>query len=252
MDKTILLIHPYDKSTSFLDRIKNHLQVEFPTNLHYFSVKPVADSHNECLEVIKNFTSNGLLLFMGHGKSNCLYGAKGDYYGTLESEAVKAEQPDKYFYEDNFIGGHNIEVFSGKKIISLSCNSNGQLARMSIESGAKVFLGFGDLPTSIEELKDNGVKSKPGVSLGKIEKALKTEINDIIKKSIAIGISKQYSFKELVALVHFITNQKIAFYLVNQKSISERKLIANYLYTFKRDIKIYGDPNEKIINQLSV
>ena len=246
MDKKILIVHPYDKSTSFLERIKNHLQVEFPDILHYFSIKPNEDSHTQCLKTIRDFSRNGLLLFMGHGKSNCLYGAKGDYYGTLENELVKVEDPDKYFYKDNFINKQNIEVFNGKKIISLSCNSNGQLGRNSVDNGAKVFLGFGDLPTSIEELKEKGVESKSGVSLGKIEQALKTEINDIIKKSIGLGIVKQFSFRELVDLIYFVTNQKITHYLVNQKKVSERKLIANYLYTFKKEIKIYGNGNIKL------
>ncbi|WP_405376874.1 hypothetical protein [Nonlabens sp. Asnod3-A02] len=247
MSKKVLIIHPYDKSTSFLDRIKNHLLAEFHDSVHYFSIKPNERSHKECLEVIKKFSGNGLLLFMGHGKSNCLYGAKADNYGTLENELIKAEQPDSYFYEDNFINIHNIEVFNEKKIISLSCNSNAQLGKKSVENGAKVFLGFGDLPTSIEELKEQGEESKNGISLGKIEQALKTEINDIIKKSIRIGINKDYNFLELVKLIQFITNQKISHYLVNQKKLSERKLIANYLYTFKQEIKVYGDGNEKLI-----
>lgn len=247
MDKKILIIHPYDKSTSFLERIKNHLQAEFEESVHYFNIKPNKASHTHCLETIKDFSENGLLLFMGHGKSNCLYGAKGDYYGTLENELVKAEEPEKYFYEDNFINQQNIKVFSGKKIISLSCNSNGQIGRFSIENGAKVFLGFGDLPTSIQELKEQGEEGKSGVSLSKIEQALKTEINDIIKKSVGIGIIKGYSYKELVELICFITNQKITNYLVNQKKISERKLIANYLYTFKREMRIYGNGNEKLL-----
>ncbi|MGJ3234358.1 hypothetical protein [Marivirga sp.] len=247
MDGQVLIIHPYDKSTAFLGRIKNHLQTEFPENFHYFSIKPNTASHNQCLKTIKDFSPDGLLLFMGHGKSNCLYGAKGDYYGTLENELVKAEEPDKYFYEDNFINDQNIGVFRGKKIISLSCNSNGQLGRNSVENGAKVFLGFGDLPTSIAELKEQGEESKSGVSLGKIEQALKTEINDIVKKSIGIGIKRNYTFSEVVDLIHFVTNQKISHYLVIQKKISERKLIANYLYTFKKEIKIFGNGNEQVM-----
>jgi len=247
MDKKILVIHPYDKSTSFLERIKNHLQTEFKDMVHYFSIKPNEASHSQCIATIKDFSEDGLLLFMGHGKSNCLYGAKGDYYGTLENGLVKAEEPDKYFYEDNFINEQNVEVFSGKKIISLSCNSNGQIGRYSIERGAKVFLGFGDLPTSIEELKEQGKESKSGVSLAKIEQFIKTEINDIIKKSVGIGVIKGYSFNELVKLIYFITTQKISHYLVNQKKVSERKLIANYLYTFKKEMKVYGNGNEKLL-----
>lgn len=247
MAKKLLIIRPYDKSTNFLERIKNHLQGEFSENLHYFNVKPNETSHTQCLSTIQDFSADGLLLFMGHGKSNCVCGAKGDYYGTLENELVKAEEPDKYFYEDNFINEQNIDVFNEKKVISLSCNSNGQFGRKSVENGAKVFLGFGNLSTSIEELIEQGEESKSGISLGRIAQALKTEINDIIKKSIVIGIHKNYSFNQLVDLIWFVTNQKICHYLVNQKKVSERKLIANYLYTFKKEIKIYGDGNEKLL-----
>ncbi|WP_297868009.1 hypothetical protein [uncultured Flavobacterium sp.] len=248
MSKKILIVHPYDKSTNFLERIKSHLQSKFLEDCHYFSIKPQSSSHKQCLSEINNFSEEGLILFMGHGKSNCLYGAKGDYYGTLENELVKEESPEKYFYEDNFINDQNIDIFKNKKVISLSCNSNGQIGKKAVEYGAKVFLGFGDLPTSVGELEDKGEESKTGTSLSTIEQAIKTEINYIIKRSIEIGIVNKHSFLELVNLIHFITNQRISDYLVYQKKISERKLIANYLYDFKKEIKIFGDKNEKLID----
>lgn len=248
MSKKILIVHPYDKSTTFLDRIKSHLQTKFIEDCQYFNIKPQFASHKQCLSEINNFSEDGLILFMGHGKSNSLYGAKGDYYGTLENELVKEENPEKYFYEDNFITEENVNIFKGKKVICLSCNSNGQIGRKAIEFGAKVFLGFGDLPTSVGELEDKGEESKTGISLSTVEQAIKTEINYVIKKSIEIGIVNNYSFVELVNLIHFISNQRISDYLVNQKKISERKIIANYIYDFKKEIKIYGDKNEKLID----
>jgi len=247
MSKKILIIHPYDKSTSFLDRIKSHLQIKFSEDCHYFNIKPQFASHKQCLSEIDNFSDEGLILFMGHGKTNCLYGAKGDFYGTLENELVKQEQPEKYFYEDNFINDQNIYIFNNKKVISLSCNSNGQIGRKAVEFGAKVFLGFGDLPTSVGELEDKGEESKTGISLSTVEQAIKTEINYIVKRSIEIGIVKNYSFKQLHELIQFISNQRISHYLVDQKKINERKLIANYIYNFKKEIKIYGNKNEKLI-----
>lgn len=246
MDKKLLIVHPYDKSTRFLERIKNYLQADFPNDSHYYSVKPNIESHNQCLEAISNFSASHLILFMGHGKSNRLYGAKGDYYGTLENNDVKNENPDLYYYNDDFINVGNIDILKDKKIIALSCNSNAQIGREAVAKGAKVFLGFGDLPTSIAELKEKGEENKSGVSLGKIEQGLKTEINDIIKKSIVISIKKNYTFNELVDLICFVTSQKISHYLVNQKKLSERKLIANYLYTFKNEIRIYGNGGEKL------
>jgi len=248
MCKKILIVHPYDKSTTFLDRIKSHLQSTFYDDLHYFSVKPHKASHTKCLDTIQNFSDNGLLLFMGHGKSNCLFGAKGDYYGTLENELIIAEEPEKYFYEDNFINEKNLNIFNEKKVIALSCNSNAQIGRKSVENGAKVFLGFGDLPTSVNELKDKGEESKFGISLSTIEQAIKTEINYIMKRSLEIGISKSYSFIQLYELIQFITNQKINHYLIDKKKINERKIIANYLYNFKREMKIFGDKNIKLVD----
>lgn len=245
MENELLIVHPYDKSTFFLDRIKNYLQSQFPANSHYFSIKPNEASHKECLTTISNFSSNGLILFMGHGKSNCLYGAKGDYFGTLENEEVKIESPEKYFYLEDFINKANLQVFNEKKVISLSCRSNEYIGRISIESGAKVFMGFGDLPTSKAELILQGEGNKSGISLSTIEGALKTEINYIMKKSIHIGILKRKSFSQLLDLIYFITNQKICYYLT-QKKMSERKLIANYLYNFKNEIRIYGNKDEKL------
>jgi len=243
----LLIIRPHDKSTNFLDRIKNHLDSSITVKLHYFNIKPNNGSHDECLSAIQDFSVDGLILFMGHGKSNSLYGAKGDYYGSIENEFVKLESPEKYFYKEIFINEQNIDVFDGKKIISLSCNSNGQIGRKAVENGAKVFLGFGDLPTSVRELKDRGEENSPGKSLSKIERAFKSEINYIMKNSLNISILNNHSFTQLVDVINFISNQRISYYLVNQKTLRERKLVANYIYDFKKEIKIYGDKHQKLI-----
>lgn len=248
MDKRLLIIHPYDNSTKFLERIKNHLVGLFPQHTHYFSVKPNDDSHQLCLNTIESFNENGLILFMGHGKSNCLFGAKGDSYGTFVSEGAQEENPEQYFYNDNFIHQENVDVFKSNKIISLSCNSNGKIGKFAIEAGAKTFLGFGDLPTSIHEFKEKGEESKVGVSLARVEQIYKSEINYIIKRSIEISISNGFTFEEFYDLIKFITNQRLTHYLINQKELGERKLIANYLYTFKNEICIYGNKKELLIS----
>ena len=107
------------------------------------------------------------------------------------------------------------------------------------------FVGW--IPSN-EELEEQGEENKPGVSLSKITKALKTEISYTMKRSIEIGIRKDYTFSELVNFIHFMITQKISHYLVDQKKLKERKIIANYLYTFKKSIKIYGNGNEKLLN----
>lgn len=247
MAKNILIIHPYDKTTTFLERIKNYLQYSFSENLHYYNIKTNKGSHKYCLDIIQKFSPNGFILYMGHGKSNCLYGAIGDYCEAFTDNEAKIENPEEYFSNTDFINLENVKVFNNKKVICLTCNSNSQIGRRALENGVKVFVGFGDLPTSTGELKEQGEENRLGVSLKMIEKALKSEINYIIKKSIQIAVEKDYTFRELVDLIHFITNQRINYYLVDQKKVKERKLIANYLYTFKKEIKIYGNGNEKLV-----
>src|SRR5258708_26395188 len=102
-EKRILIVHPYDKTTTFLDRIKSHLQTQFRDEVHYFSVKPNIESHEKCLERINNHSANGLIIFLGHGRSDTLYGAKGDEYAASVSEEAIAESPERFYYNDNFI-----------------------------------------------------------------------------------------------------------------------------------------------------
>lgn len=248
MQKPILIIHPEDSSTDFLDKIKNHLINELTDLTHHYNVKPNEESHRNCLQGILDHSEEGLILFMGHGRSNFLYGAKGTSFGNaFVSEEAKKEHPENYFHKEVFINFGNIDVFKNKKVFCLTCNSNEKIGKEAIKKGAKVFLGFGDLPTSIDELKEQGAENKPGISLASIERVLKTEINYIVKKSIAISVKKNQTFEQLFDLIRFMTNQRISYYLVDQKKVSERKLIANYLYDFKQGVVVYGNEKEKLI-----
>jgi hypothetical protein len=248
MRKPLLIIHPEDSTTGFLDKIKSHLKRELTGLTHHYNVKPNEGSHNNCFQSISDHSEDGLILFMGHGRSNFLYGAKGKLFDSdFISDDAKEESPENYFYKEEFITLDNIDVFKNKKVVCLTCNSNGIIGKEAIDKGAKVFLGFGNLPSSIEELIEQGEKNETGTSLASVEKVLKTEINYIIKKSITIGINKNYNFEQLFDVIRFIGNQRIAFYLINQKKVSERKIIANYLYSFKKGIVIYGNAKEKLI-----
>jgi len=250
MQKSLLIVHPEDPTTNFLDKIKNHLNDNLTGLTHHFNVKENVESHEQCINNILHHSESGLILFMGHGRSNYLYGAKGKYFGNdFVSEEAKKEHPEDYFHKEEFINFENIVMFKNKKVFCLTCNSNGKIGAEAIKKGAKVFFGFGNLPTSIEELIEQGEKNEPGTSLASVEKVLKTEINYIVKQSITIGIKKEYTFKQLFDLIRFMTNQKITYYLIEQKKISERKIIANYLYNFKKGMVIYGDVKAKLIDK---
>lgn len=246
-ERPILIVHPNDKSTSFLNRIKNHLIQRFGNEIHHFNIYPREDSHLQCLERIKIHSESGLIIFLGHGRTTRLYGSKGDQYDNIDlvSPDAVAESPEKYYNNDNFIHEDNVDVFNGKKIFCLACNSNNKIAKYAIERGATTFFGFGDIPSSAPEFAEDGLKdiSKDFVKL------IKTEINYIIKKSLEVSLEKGYSFNQLRDILNFITNQRIAYYLRVDKSSKERYTLTDYLYQLKSEMKVFGNGKAKVLGQ---
>ena len=54
IQKQILIVHPNDKTTSFLNKIKSHLIQRFEDNIHHFNIYPNDESHKQCIEKIKS------------------------------------------------------------------------------------------------------------------------------------------------------------------------------------------------------
>ena len=237
--KPILIVHPNDKTTSFLDKVKSHLLEKFKDKIHHFNIQPNEESHQQCLVKIKSHSEKGVVIFFGHGRTTKLYGSKGDLYSNLEFVSVEAkdEHPDKYYYNDNFINEDNVDVFAGKKVFCLTCNSNDKIATYALDKGAKTFLGFGNIPTSVSEFRDDGL----AMVNNDIVKFMKTELNYIIKRSLELAIVDNYNFNQLKDIIHFITNQRIVYYLRVNKTLAIRRLLTDYLYQLKMDIKILGD-----------
>lgn len=240
----ILIIHPEDNTTKFLNRVKNNLVLNHGSLIHHFNVKPKESSKIKCLETIIQYPKDSLIIFLGHGKSNCLYGSKGKYYENRESVSIEAinENPHLYYYDESFINESSIDVFKNKNVFCLACNSNGRIGNLAIISGANTFLGFGDIPTSTSEFK-----AKYDNVSNDLARYMKSEINYIIKKSLNISITNNLSFEELNNYIKFITNQRISDILVNQKKNIDRYILVDNLYLFKSEIKIFGNKKNKII-----
>lgn len=242
--RKILVVHPYDKTTVFLDRVKNHIINSFKDDVHHFNIQPNDQSHAECLEKISKHPENGVIIFLGHGRSDTLYGSKGDKYETLFNDDPELKTSYEYYYNDNFINIETTGVFYGKKVFCLACNSNGKIAESAIENGAKTFLGFGPIPTSKVEFKDDGIIDVSN----DLVRAMKTELNFTIKRSIEYSITHSFNFEQLKNILHFLINQRITEYLITKKKFKDRYLLADYLYQLKKGIIIYGDKKNKLID----
>ncbi|WP_223599560.1 hypothetical protein [Chryseobacterium sp. GVT01B] len=237
--KKILLIHPHDKSTKFLKRIKNCLVNNSSNLIHYYNVKPNDNSHANCIKLIKSMPEDSLIIFMGHGTKDVLCGSKSDDYEMYEftsDEAMRENQFYINYYKTEFFNESNFNVFEGKLFFCLACNSR-DLSQKVIKDGAKAFIGFGNLPTSKEEF----IQEKTNFPSKYLVAQMKSELNYILKKSLLIAIHNSYNFDQLLNLLHFFANQRIAHHLANRKKKKERFILADQLYFLKKNLKLVGD-----------
>ena len=243
-ERPILIIHPNDNTTFFLEKIKKNIVKRFKGDVHYFNVHPNDNSHEMCLERIQKHSEDGFIIFLGHGRTDKLYGAVGKKYGVFANDELMLENPSDYYCKELFIDKSNIAIFSSKKVFCLACNSN-ELGKLAIEKGAKSFLGFGDIPSSYEEfLNDHKAHN---ISLKLVYK-MRYELIYIIKTGLEYAIINSYSFGQLHNLLQFIINQRIATILIEEKNLKYRYILTDVLYTLKKEMVLLGDKNLMLLS----
>jgi hypothetical protein len=235
-------IYPTDnqQSTKFLNKINTHLKNELGNKWHCYKIKFSDIDHKNCLNVAKDCSSK-LVIFMGHGKSDVLYGScTKESNDFISLDAIPFE--DKYYKNENFINNENIGMLKNKIFFSFSCNSNrnekNSLGRNAISKGVISFVGFGDIPTDF--IIENNFPPKAIA-------VYKGIIVTIIKKSLSIAIKDNYSVAKLVDLIKIQTNIKILEFILNTNE-RHKDLIIENLFKFKNEIVVFGDRYTKLTN----
>lgn len=240
----ILCIYPDDHSTKFLDRIQNHLKIRFGDNFHCFKIKPNDLSHKTCLERLVNSIDERFILFLGHGGSDYLFGSTSRSVVLSESAGLYEDIVED-FSEERFISRHNVGVFKGKKVFCLSCDSSEELGNLAIQEGAKVFIGFGKIPSDINEVEEDRKK----FPLHSIISKFKGEIVWIVKSSLVYSINQNYNFYQLADTIKLFSNHRINEIILQHKGLKSRRLLADYLFNFKDGMKVFGNGFESIIQK---
>ncbi|MEQ8562284.1 MAG: hypothetical protein RID18_12305 [Cytophagales bacterium] len=187
-----------------------------------------------------------LIVFLGHGRSDFLYGSVPDENNAFVSSDFLAENQDFTFEKGRFIYDENVNVFEKKKIISVACNSGKPkgIGQIAIEKGAKVYLGFGEVPTSAEEFEHRmGIKNVPKQIIDRF----KGEINFILKLSLNEGIKSNMTFSELQNHIRLVTDKRAYSIVKNNSGLRNRRLLANTLHVFRKQMRVHGDGNLRIM-----
>lgn len=234
-------IYPTDRqeSITFLNRINTYLCRKLGSQWHCYKIKYSNADHESCIK--KAIDSNAkFILFMGHGRSDCLFGSCNKKSQDFISEDAVIENSE-FYRNEHFIHSDNICMFKGKIFFSLSClsnrNNSKSLAQNAINNGVISFVGFGDIPTDYIEGKNIPLKAIA------IYKGI---ISKVIKISINISIQNNYNVEEMVSLIKVLTNKEIQKTIISPFKNRHKRIIVNNLYQFKQEIVIFGNRFEKL------
>jgi hypothetical protein len=197
------------------------------------------------LEQVQNLESGSFVIYLGHGRSDSLYGSIADNSGALVSPDAVAYGAINVFRNERFIDSANIDVFADKNIFCLACNAGLKrgIGQIAVDSGATSFLGFGEIPTSQEEFKER--LNYPRMP-NHIVQRYKGEMCQIISTSLQRTLERQSTIEDLRAQIAFQTNQAAYELIKRHKKFRGSILLANALYCFRRQMILWGDGSAEI------
>ena len=210
----IQIIISIDPSTHFLIEIIDKLK-HFGVNCNVFEIHPNDESYSKTFDIISNFERNSRILFLGHGQSNQLYGGE-----CLDSFPKKA-----------FIKLNEMNVFKEQHLFLLACDSSDLIKSSFRHSKISKSIGFGGLPTSMEEIEKDKKLSSEGIS----EQTIDDFKNEIVY-TVSTAISLYYgNFNKLSDYLTLILDQRIN----NAILIKKDRNLANLLFKMRKEIVLY-------------
>ena len=130
----LFFIYPKDETTEFLEPIYlNAVKSLGEENISLISF--VESSYEENFLFINKLPKDASIIFLGHGRNDRLYG--------LFDESFTP-----------FVESNKMWVFNDKNLFALACESTHLLTHCFNKTSISHSIGFGHLPTSIEEVDE--------------------------------------------------------------------------------------------------
>lgn len=207
----ILILHAVDNSTMFLNGFKK----EFSD--YYFSFDSTKESILDAKNLLGDLNPKSLIIYLGHGSSSGLY-----------------EPDENHLYEKFFLdvtwGNH---FFEEHDILLLSCRSNDYISKVYTPNFS---LGFGNIISSVEELKIHNEKNHVKKELSKDEINLFNQIYiETSIRAVKNLINSKISFDNISKYFNFLINQEINKILLD-KDNENRVELSRMLFEFRNEI----------------
>lgn len=215
--KDILILHPIDDSTRFLESFKD----SFERNYYGFDSMSISNAKVK----LGDLEPKSLIIFIGHGSTRGLY-----------------EPDEQHVYEKFFLdakwGNH---YFEAHDVILLCCRSNEFIRNIHTASS---LIGFGNIISSKEELEIHNKLFRKKKKLSEKELDIfNSYFVDSVIKSIKLLEDGKIIFEDVNKYIEFFINKYIV-NILKDKCNSNRVELARLLFEFRDEI-VYQD-NEKL------
>ncbi|WP_272148615.1 hypothetical protein [Tenacibaculum aiptasiae] len=214
----IVIIISVDPSTRFLFDIVESLKsnsIEF----ELIEVHPKEESYKACLDIIVELPKNTTILFLGHGQDDQIYG------GELLDDFPK--QP--------LIKRNEMGIFKNQNLFLLACDSASLIKSSFRIAKTNKAIGFGPLPTEIEEVENDKKLVNEGITLDTIE-LFKQAINETVILSLLEYFKDEA--KDFIYLKDYLNlhlNKRINKAILDE----DNRNLADLLFNMKNDMVIY-------------
>ncbi len=207
----ILCIYPKDATTEFLRPVYNAICAK----PHVVGLELDTIEDDDFLEKLSDHLAKaGVVLFLGHGSSRCLY-------GTNLNPLIEDKMG-------------NIEDLRNKSLILFACKSAEFIKNYHFQNS----LGFGFVPTSLDDARDGVLHS---VNLRNIDSSCLDMFRQAIVRIWQRTLT-EVSLEQLTTISNvfsFYTNCEIVDTLLHNKETPDFKILADMLYYLKEDMKYY-------------
>ena len=208
-----MCIFPEDVSTDFLLPIYRQLENLSEFFGYRFNTLDLQKKSN-LYETLYQLEDNSLLIFLGHGASNRLY-------GSVDEKGTKQE----LFNKDNIDHIRNLDFFC------IACRSN-EFAHNHFQN----YIGFGDITSDFSEIEEERNLGDPHYMDWATEEDIVVFQQEFTGAIVdAIRLTHCENLLSMYRMIKLCFNKRIATLLVN-KNISNYRHIADLLFDVANDI----------------
>ncbi|CAH6795034.1 conserved hypothetical protein [Vibrio chagasii] len=200
----LYFIHPVDDSTDFLDKIYKEIIESIGdenVKIFLFDGKEPEDVFDE----IKDIPIESNIFFLGHGRGDRLY-------GVLEEEYTA------------FVDIKKMSVFDNRNLFCLSCQSEELLTRTHRDRAILSAIGFGNLPTSQEEVNNIRHIRKRNITNYDVDE-FKKIIVECVTKSILNFYKNSENFEYLYSYLRILLHKRMNDVVINESKRGLAELI---------------------------